>query len=63
MVERQSDGGLSEKTAVAMKPKPTPLGLGCYHSDMTFRVRGAGIQGSMNTAMQRAGVCGSRITS
>ena len=30
-VERQLDGGLYEKTAVAMKPKPTPLGVGCYH--------------------------------
>ena len=30
-VERQLDGGLFEKTAVATKPKPTPLGVGCYH--------------------------------
>ena len=30
-VERQLDGGLSEKTAVAMKPKPHPLGCECYH--------------------------------
>ena len=30
-MERQLDGGLLEKTAVAMKPKPTPLGVGCYH--------------------------------
>ena len=31
MVERQLDGELYEKTAVAMKPKPQPLGCGCYH--------------------------------
>ena len=28
LVERQLDGELFEKTAVAMKPKPNPLGLG-----------------------------------
>ncbi|MCY4570857.1 MAG: hypothetical protein OXD49_21410 [Candidatus Poribacteria bacterium] len=32
-MERQLDGGLFEKTAVATKPKPTPLGVGCYHTD------------------------------
>ena len=30
-MERQLDGGRFEKTAVAMKPKPLPLGSGCYH--------------------------------
>ena len=28
LVERQLDGELFEKTAVATKPKPNPLGLG-----------------------------------
>ncbi|MCY4552344.1 MAG: hypothetical protein OXC79_01610 [Candidatus Poribacteria bacterium] len=30
-MERQLDGGLYEKIAVAMKPKPLPLGSGGYH--------------------------------
>ena len=30
-MERQLDGCLFEKTAVATKPKPLPLGSGCYH--------------------------------
>ena len=42
-VERQLDGGLFEKTAVAMKPKPTPLGVGCYHEfdkELRFYING-----------------------
>ena len=41
-VERQSDGGLSEKTAVARKHKPLPSGSGYLdiESDRIRRFRG-----------------------
>ena len=35
-VERQSDGGLFEKTAVATKPKPHALACGCYHNPSVY---------------------------
>ena len=35
LVEQQLDGRLFEKTAVATKPKPQPLGCGCYHPRAT----------------------------
>ena len=50
-VERQLDGGRFEKTAVATKPKPNPLGLGAITAVRfrRYRVTRLEIIGEANT--------------